>query len=139
MTFTEDLRNYAKRSLAHQLTRRIATQPCCQGIVYEIHYERTDRPNNQGTRPAIDAGIITFDTGMTIRIFDAYDPTYGYGLRVVDLDANGEPYNYGHRNYYRHTRRDLTDEQWRETVVARIASDYGHLYALRDRNTLERN
>lgn len=138
MTITEDLRNYAKRSLAHQLTRRIATQPCCTDTVREIRYERTDRPTTQGHRPKTDTGIIVFDTGMSMRIADTNDTTHGYGLRVVDFDADGDIYNYGHHNYYRHARRDLTDEQWREYVTAKIASDYEHLYALRNLHAAER-
>ena len=139
MPITEDLRNYAKRSLAHQLTRRVATQPCCQDIVREIRYERTDRPTIQGHRPKTETGIITFDTGMSVRISDTYHKTHGYGLQTVDIDAHGDIYNYGHRNYYRHARRDLTDEQWREHVTAQIASDYEHLYVLHNLYAAERN
>lgn len=139
MTINENLHNYAKRSLAHQLTRRVATQPCCQNIVRKIHYERTDSPTDKGYFPSYETGIITFDTGMSVRISDTYHKTHGYGLQTVDLDANGDIYNYGHRNYYRHARRDLTDEQWRETIAARIASDYEHLYALHTLHAAEKN
>lgn len=139
MTLNEHLNNYAKRSLAHQLTLQIATQPLCRDIVREIHYERTDRPNEQGRKPKVDAGIVIFDTGMSFHIFDVNHPTHGYGLGVVDFDADGDIYNYGQRNYYRHAHRDLTDEQWREHVTAQIASDYEHLYTLRKPTTAERN
>lgn len=139
MTLIEHLDNYAKRSLAHQLTLQIAAQPSCRNIVRDIHYERTDRPNDQGRRPKVDASIITFDTGMSIHVFDVNHPTHGYGLGVVDFDADGDIYNYGQRNYYRNARRDLTDEQWREYVAATIASDYEHLYALNNLHTAERN
>lgn len=139
MSITEDLRSYAKRSLAHQLTRRVATQPCCQGLVREIRYERTDRPTDKGYFPSYETGIITFNTGMSVRISDTYDKTHGYGLQTVDLDADGDIYNYGHRNYYRHAHRDLTDAQWRDYVTARIASDYKHLYALETLSATERN
>lgn len=139
MTFIENLHNYTKRSLAHQLTRCIATQPCCADVVREIDYERTDRLTGNGHFPPRDTGIITFNTGLSIRIFDIDHPTYGYGLGVVDFDTIGELHNYGQRNYYRHVRRDLTDEQWRKYVAASIASDYEHIYALRNLATAERN
>lgn len=128
--FTEDLTNYAKRSLAHQLTRCVATQPSCRNLVREICYERTDLPGYHGHFPSRDSGIITFNNGLSIRIVDIDDPIYGYGLGVVDSHTYGEIHNYGRRDYYRHARRDLTDEQWRKYVAASIASDYEHIYAL---------
>lgn len=131
MTLIEHLDNYAKRSLAHQLTLQIATQPSCRNIVREVHYERTDRPNGNKHFPSHDAGVIIFNTNMAVRIIEVNHPTFGYGLGVIDTDVDGNTYN--QRNYYRHDRRDLTDAQWRQGVTTRIADiaartidDYAH-------------
>jgi hypothetical protein len=130
MTFTERLDNYAKRSLAHQLTFRVACDPTIRDVVGEVYYERTDTLSSTGTTPVQDAGVIIFNTGMTIRLYDVHHPHHGYGIGTKDFHPNNTAHNTSQRNYYRNAHRELSDAQWRNHVTTTIASDYDHLHAL---------
>lgn len=127
MTFTEHLNNYAKRSLAHQLTFRVACDPTIRDVVDEVYYERTDTLSSTGTTPTQDAGVIVFDSGMVIRLYDVYHPQHGYG---IGIRPDNTAHNTDQRNYYRNAHRELSDAQWRNTVTTAIASDCDHLHAL---------
>ena len=135
MTIPERLDNYAKRSMAHQLTFAVANDKRLRGYVREVFYERAA---NTATR---DTGVIVCNTGMTIRLYDITDSTHGYGIGVKDFydsDAATCSNQHDQRNYYRSAYRELSDAQWRNRVVVDIASDYEHLYALHYVRTVAR-
>ena len=150
MTIVEKLDNYAKRSLAHQLTYTVAHHERICDEVSEIFYERaadastvhTDThtsaiaTNTNTTAPTRDAGVIVFHSHMMVRLYDIHDDVLGYGIGAqtfYDDDHIGEQ-----RNWYRNHHRELTDAQWRLRVAEQIAQDYDHVNALWERKVADK-
>lgn len=128
MTIVEKLENYAKRSLAHQLTYMVAHNDRIRDEVQEISYERAA---DTSTAPTRDAGVIVFHSGMVLRLYDIFSDTLGYGIGAQAFYSDehiGEQ-----RNWYRNWSREVADSQWRLRVAEQIAQDYDHANALWER------
>ena len=146
MTITENLDNYAKRSMAHQLTYTVAHNSRICDEVQEISYERAadastvhtgniSHTNNTNTAPKRDAGVIVFHSGMVLRLYDIHDNTFGYGIGAQAFYSDGHIGE--QRNWYRNWSREVNDSQWRLRVVEQIARDYDHVNALWERKVAD--
>lgn len=122
--------NYDTQSLAHQIARSIACDIALDGAVREIEYLCADRPDSNGHAVSDSAVIMRFTNNMQVRIVDLRHPPE-HGVWVADFGADGEIYNYGRRYYRRSDYPDHTDAQWRDAIVAHIASDCSDIAALR--------
>lgn len=130
MTFIEHTDNYVAQSLAHQLAHDIAYNIEDTDTVREIEYLRAGQPDRNGQSVSTNAVIMRFTNGMYIRIVDLRHPSDD-GVWTADFGADGAIYNYGRRRYRRSDYPNLTDTQWRDIVVSRIAADCSDIAALR--------
>lgn len=146
MTIIEKLDNYAKRSLAHQLTYTVAHHERICDEISEIFYERAVNSStvhtgstsytNTNTAPKHDAGVIVFHSGMVLRLYDIHDNTFGYGIGAQAFYSDGHIGE--QRNLYRNWSREINDSQWRLRVVEQIARDYDHVNALWERKVADK-
>ena len=136
MTFIQRTDNYIAQSLAHQLAHDIACSTENTDTVREIEYLRAGQPDCNGEPVTTNAVIMRFTNGMHIRIIDLRQRKtdlrheLDYGVWTADFGADGNIYNYGQRRYRRSDYPNLTDTQWRDIVVSRIASDCSEIAAL---------
>lgn len=139
MTIVEKLENYAKRSLAHQLTYAVAHNDRTYDKAHEIFYERaadastvhteTNTADTNATAPNRDAGVVVFESGVVLRLYDIFDDTHGYGIGTQTSYGKNNKHRGEQRNWYRNYHRELTDAQWREHVTKQITQNYDHSYA----------